>query len=305
MAGFRNYAHSALKTVLDFVSIGVSPRANWKAPDEPTEELIAAMRSLDLPSHAHDAWVTYCVKLRDSILHNDPSDFLRWKFVRYAMFLTNHLFLLKELRYLRDLCDWESRWKPALQDPGVGNPVPFLFERTIAGNSIHLAYHVAQWEAWSRKKIDTRDTILEFGAGYGGMARLIRKLGFKGKYILYDLPQFSALQKFYLTCSNAATEVQFLNDVETLRSTVTAQAPENPLFIANISLSETPLETREPIENLVADWKHILITYQIRFRDVYNREYFTRWQTPNRICKHEEIAHIPHTWYLLASLGES
>ena len=42
------------------------------------------------------------------------------------------------------------------------------------------------------------DVIVEFGGGYGSMCRLVRKLGFKGRYVIFDLRPILALQKYYL-----------------------------------------------------------------------------------------------------------
>src|SRR5207244_11597755 len=46
--------------------------------------------------------------------------------------------------------------------------------------------------------VDDLACVLEFGGGYGSMCRLFHNLGFRGRYLIFDLPAFSALQRFFL-----------------------------------------------------------------------------------------------------------
>ena len=63
---------------------------------------------------------------------------------------------------------------------------------------IHHAYHLAQFEEKTRTQVHEIDFVLEFGGGYGSMCRLFYNLGFRGRYVIFDLPSFSALQIYYL-----------------------------------------------------------------------------------------------------------
>jgi hypothetical protein len=262
------------------------------------------MRGLQFSADAHDAWTEYCRLLQTAILHEDPSFFLRWKFVRRAMCLTNHVFLKNELLHLERLPDWQSRWYPALQDPRVGNPIPYLRKAATVGNSVHLAYHIAQWESWSGRNIAELETIVEFGGGFGAMARLVRALGFAGRYIIYDLPQFGALQRFYLRCCGLDERTETVADFASLQAALPAQRSGERLFLANISLSETPLEVRRPFERLIRDMEHVLITYQPRFHGVDNVAYFNGWRSADRIWGQQEVPNFPGgCWYLFGRLA--
>jgi hypothetical protein len=186
-----------------------------------------------------------------------------------------------------------------LREQWVGNPVPFLFDTEFVGNSIHLAYHIARWEQWSGRRVSDVANIVEFGAGYGSMARLVHALGFTGRYVLYDLPQFSALQRFYLNACGMAGKFQTMNDLNELRRITSEFTPER-LFIANISLSETPLAVREPIRTLVRDWEHLLVTYQVRFHEIDNVEYFSTWRSDDHESTVFPIPHFADCYYLLS-----
>jgi hypothetical protein len=262
------------------------------------------MRNLELSETAHDAWSSYCAKLRHAVLNEDPSSFLRWRFVQQAMCLTNYPFLRQDLAQLKALPEWESRWRSALHGPRVGNPIPFLLDPGMNGNTIHHAAHIARWEAWAGRRVSDLDVVLEFGGGYGSMARLFRAVGFRGRYVLYDLPQFTALQRFYLDCCGLSGEFEFVSDFDTLREAVDLKGAER-LFVANISLSEAPLDVREPFEELVRDWEHVLITYQSRFHLLDNTTYFARWKRPDRLWKHERIPGILDICYLFSKSAEN
>jgi len=67
---------------------------------------------------------------------------------------------------------------------------------------IHHTYHIAQFEDKVGERISNFDFIFKFGGGYGSMCKLLHNPGFKGRYVLYDFPVFSALQEFFLKCHN-------------------------------------------------------------------------------------------------------
>lgn len=290
MRSLTPYLNSAAKAFLDVVAL-VGGRRPRNRSVVGLELLRAEIQTaVPEPSGAHDAWMKYCNQLRRSIADRDPANFLRWKFIRRSMCLTNHPFLLVELRYLRSLPDWTDRWEPALADPWVGNPIPFLFARKTTGNTIHLAYHLAQWERASGCKVNDLSTIVEFGGGFGGMTRLARVLGFNGRYVVYDLPPFTALQRFYI--SECGIEAETSSEISSLETGHEGDG----LFVACFSWSETPLDTRSFIESIARQHRHLLVGYQQRFRGIDNRSYFLNW---TESTEHYEIGHTPGSWYLL------
>jgi hypothetical protein len=102
-------------------------------------------------------------------------------------------------------------------------------------NLIHQAYHLTQWEQATGKRIEHLNTIVEFGAGYGAMALLCRRLGFEGQYIIYDLPEFSLLQEYYLSQFGMIDKMEW-NPAE--------KPKDADLFMALYSISEVPFEDR-------------------------------------------------------------
>jgi hypothetical protein len=143
-------------------------------------------------------WRRFVEQFRDAVGREDPRSFLRWPTIAKAMFVSNQPYLSIELLSLRSRRDWRPRWRPALRESPVGHPVPFWALPWSSGNLIHHAYHLAQFEARIGRPAARFPAVIEFGGGHGSLCRLFHQLGFSGRYVIYDLPPFSALHAFYL-----------------------------------------------------------------------------------------------------------
>jgi len=86
----------------------------------------------------------------------------------------------------------------ALREDYIGLPRIVDFRYATSSNRVHHAYHLVSYEATVKKAIDSWDSILEWGGGYGDMARLIRRLNNKCTYTIVDVPELCALQYVYL-----------------------------------------------------------------------------------------------------------
>ena len=149
-------------------------------------------------SPAESAWKENSNRLRQKILSDDPRNFLRWDVITETMCVSNEPFVEIEFNHLRRSHGWQKQWKNAIKETSVGHPIPFFLYPQSSGNLIHQAYHLCRFEEKTGTKINTFNFIFEFGGGYGSMSMLLHNLGFKGKYIIFDIPQFSALQGYYL-----------------------------------------------------------------------------------------------------------
>jgi hypothetical protein len=160
-----------------------------------------------------------------------------------------------------------------------------------SGNTIHHTYHLAQFEATTGVDTEGMNCIIEFGGGYGNMCRIIHSMGFRGKYVIYDLPVLSELQRYYLcrtgvdVCDSRNADllgsVAYVNTVDQLQQQLVGMARQdnNSLFISTWGLSETPLAVRDSLNRLISQrCRHVLLAYQNHFREIDNRRYFDAWQ---------------------------
>ncbi len=236
------------------------------------------------------AWTAYANSVRELILNDDPREFLRWRVIQTMLFAANQAYVVRDLRFLRQRPDWKSRWRPAVQESPVGHPVPNVLLPSSSGNLIHQAYHLVQFENASGVPITEMNTIFEFGGGYGSMCALFHNLGFRGKYVIYDLPIFSALQTFYLKASGLTvlpvelfTSSKYgtvpTSDREQLKNVLSSiHAPDRAMFIATRSISEIPVPEREFFLSLLRPFDAFLIYYSHRYREVDNTEFFRTWR---------------------------
>lgn len=143
-------------------------------------------------------WSDRCREIQTRIDHDDIGAFLTWPTVVSTMFVGHAPYVAAELAVLRARADW-PRWRAAIHEPLVGAPVRWVdAEVETSGNLIHQAYHLACWEAVSGQRITDLACLQEFGAGYGALALVARRAGFRGAYHIVDLPTLQRLQARYL-----------------------------------------------------------------------------------------------------------
>jgi hypothetical protein len=201
---------------------------------------IAALPPMEPVEPAH-TWEFWAYDLRQNILNNNPEEFLTWPVIKMTMFVGNAPYIETEAKALH----FNKAW--AIEEPGFGKPeiykneVPCLVEPIFSsGNLIHQGYHLQQWEDKTICNVRHLDTIVEIGGGYGAMAWIVHRLGFTGRYIIFDLSEFGLLQQYYL--SNVGVEgVEF--------KTRLSEPLESDLLIGLFSLSEMPLKMRGDILN--------------------------------------------------------
>src|SRR5256886_13473803 len=126
-------------------------------------------------------------------------------------------------------------------------------------NLIHHAYHLARFEEQTHRRVDDLACVLEFGGGYGSMCRLFHNLGFRGRYLIFDLPAFSALQRFFLRSirmfvgspdplRDRSSGVALSSNVGDLHTLVAGWSDNGrALFPATWSISENPLSLPDAV----------------------------------------------------------
>lgn len=199
-----------------------------------------------------NTWGSYRLSIREHVANDDISEFLMWGTIQATMFVGNEPFVQQEHTALR-LHDIR-RWDIAIREDLFGKPDRLPWMVHTSGNMVHQAYHLMQWERIADVETESLDCIVEFGGGYGAMAWIVNRLGFKGEYVIYDLPEMSILQRYYL--SNVGVSA-------TLRVTNGAKFPTPPkadLLISCHALGEAPDDLRRAF--LAHPFKSYLIASQ-------------------------------------------
>jgi hypothetical protein len=274
------FAHLAVPTEGEQQQIEELQTSIEHAPDFQEEPEIVAERG----------WNEARDELRSLIKLRDPRDFLTWDVIRRMGVFVNHSNYLDELRSLEADPLWEKRWRPALREDQCGRPEPFFKYRKSSATLIHHAYHVQQFEKLVGVLVEDYNWIVELGGGYGSLCRFIHRLGFQGQYLIFDLPEFSCLQRYFLSCVGIPVEavmpaampagVKLVSSLDLLSKQIREKGLPS-LFIATWSLSETPIAFRRRFMALVGEFDAYLIGYQACYgtgsHAVDNRAFFSEW----------------------------
>jgi hypothetical protein len=266
------------------------------------EELRAGCRTLPVEPTAGRTpnaadWATAMNRLRSLALRADPRAFLRWDVVIERMAVHGSPITPTELALLQARPDWTSRWMRAIREIDAGRPYRYEGYPPSSEPLIQTAYTLSRFETLSGRPITAWDTVIEFGGGFGSLCRLVHQLGFRGRYVIFDLPPFTLLQRYFLRSAGLMRadddRIVLTSEIGALSGLIDAlPADHRALFVACWSLSETPLALRDRIEPLARRIGDHWIAYQERYGEVDNLEYFaTRWLDGPR--REERVAHRP------------
>lgn len=221
-----------------------------------------------------DALTYWTDKQRDihrRLASEDISDFLEWSSIITTMFVGEAPYIAGERAALR-AADW-GLLLDSLREWG----------NQPATNLLHQAYHLLQWETITGGRVKDLDSIIEIGAGYGAMARVVRARGFAGRYIIFDLPEMARIQRFYLE--------QYGISAEWKRAGDEAKAD---LLISLWGVSEIePYERTRLLSKIRAE--RVLLAYQDKWHEVENESCFPEMFEGEVV----RIPHIPGTQYLI------
>jgi hypothetical protein len=239
-------------------------------------------------------WASAMNRLRQLTLSSDPRAFLRWDVIIDRMAPRHSSVTAVELAGLKAHPDWESRWRPAIREIDAGRPFPYAEHRESSEPLIQTAYTLSRFEALAGRPVAEWDVVFEFGGGFGSLCRLAHRLGFKGRYVIFDLAPFTLLQRYYLRSAGVVQHgderIVLTSELAELEREVAALSPDAwATFIACWSLSETPLALRQTIRPLVERVGRYCIAYQERYGEVDNVSFFTdQWLAGTRTSQRIE-----------------
>ena len=225
-------------------------------------------------------------------------NFLREGFIQKMFFLHNRFFVYYELRTLKNNKKWPL-YKKLIQEDSIGNPVRYFLYQNSSGNRINHVYHLSVLSNELNIKLSQIGKIFEFGGGYGCMARIFSKINQKIKYTCFDTHYVNLLQYYYLKHNNLDVGFSEKNNytlISNLRKIKNNYKTNlKNLFIANWSLSETPINFRKNFLSIIKQSDFILISFQEKFEDINNLKYFN--QLKSKISNKYRIKILKNKFY--------
>jgi putative sugar O-methyltransferase len=239
-------------------------------------------------------------------------NFLQNGFVQQMFFVHNRLFILFQLIEL--LLDKNYKiWKNIIKEDTIGNPVRYFLYPISSGNKIHQAYHLKKFMEFSKIKLENFDNIVEFGGGYGVMAKMLLTVNKEIKYYIFDTPEVNLLQYYYLKRSglevgfkfNSNKKIILINDYLILKKIIlNIDKRKKNLFIANWSFSEINNSFRAKLDFIKKKIDYQIIAYQEKFENINNKIYFEKLNKFNlrmgRYSKIIEMVHKKNNYYLFS-----
>lgn len=175
-------------------------------------------------------------------------------------------------KFRNDFSKWVMAMTPDASDFGkLFNYNKFTWQLADIKTStwmIKSNHHYYRYYTLTGIDINSFDKIVEVGAGCGDMCKFINLMGFKGKYVIVDLPQVQEIQK---------RNLRDFNNVTWTTKAVKKDSKKRTLFISTWALSELTLAWREELVDALKP-DNYLITYQREFEDIDNEKWFRGWE---------------------------
>lgn len=237
-------------------------------------ELRSRFAAQGAPTSPESPWDRARASLHKEVRENPAETLLRWPTVVGTMFAGGD-YVNWELEEIQDDPLW-AHFEEAIKAPDFGGRDPDDFAPLgTNSNVVHQAFHAFLLQHVSvTMDFSKLETVVEWGGGYGAMCLLLHNLGFRGNYTIVDLPELLLLQEYYLSNTHPRIESVSFGDV--------FSEPVD-LFMANFSLSETPIQHRA-----VPDAQYYYFSFQKEFDGVDNLTWF------------QELADSKPGWWVLA-----
>lgn len=227
----------------------------------------------DISDFTTPFWENYNKKIEKAITPYPPFSFLLNRAIRETMFVVaGGKWINEELVFLEKLISKEKLRK-FLEEDYVGIPILINSTYLTSHNSIHHLYHLIYFQNKTRIDFNRIDTVIEWGGGYGNMAKLFKRINPGITYIIIDLPLLTCLQWLYLAVILGEDKINILkNTTEEIKEGKINLLPvcflknynlKGDLFIATWSLSESSRYAQDYVENhKFFGAKHFLFGYQ-------------------------------------------
>jgi hypothetical protein len=194
------------------------------------EALKDILKNMDAPKEDGSPWSMYRRHIRTHMLKDDWKNFRDWPTMQLTAYIySRHRPIMKEVT------DLDLKFLKALEGFDENN-----------GTVVRQAHSLTMLKSWAGIDATEVDVVAEFGAGYGDMPLLMHNAGFTSKYHIFDFPEFSLLQRWYLSDNGVDIfNFRFHTDLDEWDEHVFR--PD--VLIAINSFSETDLSMRSRILN--------------------------------------------------------
>jgi hypothetical protein len=258
---------------------GRKERATFRRLRPRFERLYRELSEVPFDHLVTPLWEGFNRTLEAGLLPRPRTDFLRLSVIKKTMFVdARGPWLRDQLGYLR------GRLGPLLPhilaESPVGDPALALARPAASHNTVHHLMHLARFEEQTRVPLAGLSRIVEWGGGYGNLARLVsiwrlvRGADEPLTYTIIDTPLLIALQWLYLSSVLGEERVYIVRGVEDgprdgAFNLVPAGLAEGlgprlraDLFISTWALSESSRAAQDWVAGHWFGADHLLLAFQ-------------------------------------------
>lgn len=145
-------------------------------------------------------WEDWILKISTSFSQKVSIRFFRQPEISLTMVFTHingFLAANRRINYIKRIFSDETMIN-LLKEDQIGGPNIVSFSYLTSANRAHHTFHLARYKEMTGKNFWDTGSVVEFGGGYGNMARLIVKMNPSVTYTVLDLPELLSLQYVYL-----------------------------------------------------------------------------------------------------------
>lgn len=218
-------------------------------------------------------WQKYNESAMKVFLPRPPFNFLRTKIIRTTMSVEAYGKWLAEERTFIERALPQSTLRELLEEDTVGKPIICDSKYLTSHTSIHHLYHLVNFQNKTGCKISKYDSILEWGGGYGNMAKIVNRMNKKITYTIIDTPLFCCIQWLYLASILGEDKINIITHSQAPiieekinilpLGLLTRRKVKVDLFIATWSLSESSKLAQDYVHSIdFFGAKHLLVAFQ-------------------------------------------
>jgi hypothetical protein len=156
-------------------------------------------------------WDIWRKNIKDTFSKRLPIYFLHHSLIGKTMVYGSRKCQKEKLSQIES--SYDSHYiKTLLKESVIGFPVITNLKYKSSANTIHQVFHLSSYLKKTSKNLFESNHIIEWGGGYGCLARIFSTINPNCTYTILDLPELNALQYVYLSSIFGINKVNFITD---------------------------------------------------------------------------------------------
>jgi hypothetical protein len=227
----------------------------------------------DIGSFVSPLWKRVNAEMEKFFIPAPPFNFLTNQMLKDQMFVeAGGRWLEEQLSFLEKRIP-KKHLKRLLMEDLAGDPRLLNATYATSHTSIHHLYHLIRFADNTGCDFEKIEKVVEWGGGYGNLAKIFRRLKSASTYCIIDTPLFSTLQWLYLSTVLGVENVNLLRRPDdVIRTGKVNVVPlcfadqlqiKADLFLSTWALSESLSAAQDyVISRRWFDADHLLLAYQ-------------------------------------------